>query len=260
MSLALVATLVMLGGLGGCAAGVLGIGGGVVLFPLLLYIPPLVGLASLDVKSVAALAMTQVFCTTLVGGAAHWRHGRVHRQLVCVAGVAAMAGSFLGGMTSQWVSDTLLLLLFGVVTLLAAAMMFLPPPPGVREDTPPEKITIPPLPLAVLAALTGMVVGFLGAGNFLFVPLLIYVFKVPIRMAIGSNLVIAGLSTFSGFVGKLLTGQVPFLMALAVVLGAGLGALGGERAHSRVSPRMLRYLYAGVIGLIAVRIWLTLLD
>ena len=260
MSLMLVATLVMLGGIGGFAAGFLGIGRGVLLFPLLLYIPPLVGVERLDVKSVAALAITQVFCATLVGGAAHWRHGRVHGQLVCVAAVAAMAGSFLGGMASRWVSEELLLLLFGVVTLLAAAMMFLPAPPAVQEDTPQEKIVIHPLPLAVLAGLTGTVVGFLGAGNFLFVPLLIYVFKVPIRMAIGSNLIIAVLSTFSGFVGKLLTGQVPFLMALAVVLGAGLGALGGERSHDQISPRLLRYIYAGVVGLIAIRIWLTLLD
>ena len=87
----------------------------------------------------------------------------------------------------------------------------------------------------MLAGLTGTVVGFLGAGNFLFVPLLIYVLKVPIRMAIGSNLIIAVLSTFSGFVGKLLTGQVPFLMALAVVLGAvwGLWAVRGVTARCR---------------------------
>jgi hypothetical protein len=45
-----------------------------------------------------------------------------------------------------------------------------------------------------------------------------------------------------------------------VVLGAGLGALGGERSHGQVSPRMLRYIYAGVVGLIAIRIWLTLLG
>jgi len=261
MSLMLVATLVVLGGIGGFAAGFLGVGGGVLLFPLLLYIPPLVGVESLDVKSVAALVMTQVFCATLVGGAAHWRHGRVHGQLVCIAAVVTMAGSFLGGMASKWVSEEFLLLLFGVVTVLAATMMFLPAPAeDGHEGTLQEKIVIYPLPLAVLAGLTGTVVGFLGAGNFLFVPLLTYVLKVPIRTAIGSNLIIAMFSTFSGFVGKLLTGQVPFQMALAVVLGAALGALGGERSHSQVSPRMLRYIYAGVVGLIAIRIWLTLLS
>src|SRR3989338_755825 len=54
-------------------------------------------------------------------------------------------------------------------------------------------------------------------GLFLIFPLLIYVLKVPTRIAIGSNLVIAVLSTSSGFLGKLLTGQIHFLMAFAVV-------------------------------------------
>jgi uncharacterized membrane protein YfcA len=53
------------------------------------------------------------------------------------------------------------------------------------------------------------VVGFLGAGNFIFVPVQIYVLKVATRIAIGSNLVIAVLSTFSGFLGKLITGRFP---------------------------------------------------
>ena len=76
----------------------------------------------------------------------------------------------------------------------------------------------------------------------------------------GSTLVIAVLSTSSGFLGKLLTGQIPFLMALAVVTGAAFGALGGEQSHSRVSPRALRYVYAGMVGLITVRVWVTILG
>jgi len=145
------------------------------------------------------------------------------------------------------------------VTLLVSAMMFLPAPPLDREDIPAERVTIPLAPLTFLSCFAGIVVGFLGAGNFAFVPLLIYLFKVPTRMAIGSSLFIAMLNTLSGFFGKLITGQIPFLMSLAVVLGAGIGALGGEWIHSRVSPRFLRYTYAGMVGLITVRIWITLL-
>ena len=48
-------------------------------------------------------------------------------------------------------------------------------------------------------------------------------------------------------------------MALAVVIGASVGALAGERSHGQVSPRVLRYVYAGVVGVVAVRIWITLL-
>jgi uncharacterized membrane protein YfcA len=261
MSLMLFATLAFLAGIGGVAAGFLGVGGGVLLFPLLIYVPPLLGLENLDVRTVAALVIFQVFFASLIGGTAHWRSGRVHGRLTRVAAVAAAGGSFLGGVASKWVTEWFLLLLFGVVTLLAAAMMFLPGPSLEGEQIAVEKLVVPLSPLAVLSFVKGgVVVGFLGAGNFIFVPLLIYVLKVPTRIAIGSNLVIAVLTTFSGFLGKLLTGQIPFLMTLAVVIGAGLGALGGERIHGLVSPRVLRYVYAGVIGLVGIRVWLTLLS
>ena len=260
MSLALFATLAVLGGIGGFAAGFLGVGGGILLFPLLFYAPALLGFESLDVKSVTALVISQVFFATLIGGTAHWRSGRVHRQLALIGAVTASAGSFVGGIASEWVSDWFLLLLFGVVTLLAVAMMFLPEPSVERELTPAGKLVVPLVPLALLSSLTGVVVGFLGAGNFIFIPLMIYVLKVPTRISIASNLVIAAASTFSGFSGKLLTGQIPFLMALAVVAGTGIGALGGEWSHGQLSPRALRYIYAAMVGIITVRIWITILG
>jgi uncharacterized membrane protein YfcA len=260
MSLALSATLAVLGGIGGFAAGFLGVGGGILLFPLLLYVPPLLGFENLDVKTVAALVISQVLFATLIGGTAHWRSGRVHGRLALIGAVTAAAGSFVGGIASKWVSEWFLLLVFGVVTFFAGGMMFLPEPPVERELIPAGKLVVSPVPLALLSCLTGIVVGFLGAGNFIFIPVLIYVLKVPTRISIGSNLVIAVASTFSGFFGKLLTGQIPFLMALAVVVGASAGALAGERIHARVSPRVLRYVYAGMVGVITLRIWITLLS
>ena len=260
MSLALLLTLAILGACGGFAAGFLGVGGGILLFPLLLYLPPFLGLESLDAKTVAALVVSQVFFACLVGGTAHWRSGHVHGKTTLVAATAAMTGSFAGGVASKWISEWFLLLLFGLTTLFAAALMFLPAPSADQEQIPVDQVAVPFILLSTLSFATGVVVGFLGAGNFVFVPLLIYILKVPTRIAIGSNLVIAVLSTFAGFLGKLLTGQVPLLMALAVITGAGVGAFAGEWSSERVSPRVLRYVYAGVIGVVAVRIWITILS
>ena len=66
MSPDLFVTLFVLGGIGGFAAGLLGVGGGVVLFSLLLYVPPLLGLEGLHVKMVAALVISQVFFASVV--------------------------------------------------------------------------------------------------------------------------------------------------------------------------------------------------
>jgi len=259
MSIGLFATLFTLAGVAGFGAGFIGLGGGILLFPLLLYLPPLLGLEAIDAKTVAALVISQVFFAGLIGGTAHWRKGRVHKKLTLVGAVSSAIGAFIGGVGSKWVSEWFLLLLFGIVVLIAGAVMFLPGPSAEREGTAADRITIPSVSLSSLSFSVGVVVGLLGAGNFLFVPLLIYGLKIPTRITIGSSLAIHVLNGLAGFLGKLITGQVPFLMTLAVLIGTGLGAIAGEKSHSRVSPKVLRYAYAGVIAVVALRIWVTLL-
>ncbi|MDH3442617.1 MAG: sulfite exporter TauE/SafE family protein [Deltaproteobacteria bacterium] len=260
MSGGLLLTLFTLAGVAGFGAGFIGLGGGILLFPLLLYLPPVLSLEAIDAKTVAALVISQVFFAGVVGGAAHWRQGRVHKKLTLVGALASAVGAFIGGIGSKWVSEWFLLLLFGIVTVFAGAIMFLPGPSLEKEQLPVEQVSIPAARLAPLSLVVGLVVGVLGAGNFLFVPLLIYVLKIPTRVTIGSALAIHVLNGFAGFMGKLITGQVPFLMTVAVLIGAGVGAIAGEKCHSRVSPKVLRYAYAGVIAIVAVRIWSTLLG
>jgi uncharacterized membrane protein YfcA len=260
MSPVLIVSLACVGAIGGFFSGLLGFGGGVVMFPLLYYLPPLLGLERLDAKTVAAVVITQVFFSSVIGGLAHLRSGRVHRRIAFVAGMASAAGSFVGGVASKWTSEEFLLLLFGIATLLVIAMMFLPAPSKASETAALEKVSVAPVPLTLFSSVTGILIGFLGAGNFIFVPLLIYILKVPTRIAIGSSLFIAMMNTCSGFLGKLATGQIPWLIATVVVIGASIGALVGERIHRRLPAPMLRSIYGAMVALIAVRIWLSILD
>jgi uncharacterized membrane protein YfcA len=256
----LLPTLFALAVIAGFGSGFIGVGGGLLLFPLLYYFPPVLGLAPIDAKTVAALVVSQVLFSGLVGGAAHWRHGRVHGKLIMVGGSASSVGALIGGIASKSAPEWFLLLLFGIITLIAGGVMFLPAPSIEREAANIESIAIPSGALGVIASVVGLVVGLLGAGNFLFVPLLIYVLKLPTRVTIGSCLLIYVVNAIFGFLGKLLTGQIPFLMTVVIIAGASLGALIGEECHSRVSPKVLRYAYGGVIAIVAVRIWTTILN
>jgi hypothetical protein len=49
-------------------------------------------------------------------------------------------------------------------------------------------------------------------------------------------------------------------MTVVVILGASLGAIVGEKSHSRASPQILRFAYAGVIAIVALRVWISLLS
>lgn len=230
------------------------------MFPLLYSVPPLFGFERFDARAVAALVVAQVFFSTLVGGSAHFRSQRVSWRIALTAGITSAAGAFLGGLTSARVTERFLLMLFAGITLLVAAMMLLPAPTTHRENIPADQVRVPFVTLAILSWLAGLTIGFLGAGNFVFVPLLIYVMKVPTRVAIGSSLFIAMSNTFFGFLGKLLTGQIPYVAALTVIAGGMTGALAGEWCHRRTPVVVLRYIYGGMVAAIAAQACAHLLE
>jgi len=67
VTLALASTLLGVGLLSAFFAGLLGIGGALVMIPLLLYVPPLLGVGQLDIKAVAGITMAEVFVAALFG-------------------------------------------------------------------------------------------------------------------------------------------------------------------------------------------------
>ena len=82
---------------------------------------------------------------------------------------------------------------------------------------------------------------------------------VPIRVTIGSSLAIAAMAATTGFLGKLVTGQIPLFPTLAVVVGAAPGAQLGAAVSRRVPPLGLRVTLFVVIATTAIKVWLDLL-
>lgn len=257
MSVALASTLAGLGFVGGFIAGLLGTGGAIIMIPLLLYVPDWLGLGALDMKVVAAISMVQVFFAAISGAIAHGVRGTVHRELAVTVGVGAALGSLIGGVGSRWVSSWALLLTFALMTTLGAMLLWLAPPEAAPDGSAKTNGLTPSRPLAAGVGLgVGSMAGLVGAGGaFLLVPLLITVLKVPTRITIGSSLAITIWTAAAGFLGKLVTAQIPLGPAVALVLGAVPGAQLGEWASWRFRIQILRGLLTTLTALVAVRIW-----
>jgi uncharacterized membrane protein YfcA len=239
----------------GFLSGLLGIGGGIVLFPLLVYAPPALGLGALDVKSITGLTMTQGFFASLSAVVFYQRHRLVNRRLVLVLGLSLFASSLGGALFSGRAADRTILLVFGVLAVAAAAMMLLPRAHG-RDELTEERVRFN-APLAVGVGLPlGFLLGMLGQGGaFIIIPVMLYVLKIPLRVALGSMLAIGLFSATAGLAGKVATGQVPFLPALAMLVGAVPFARLGGIAGKSTDVRHLRWLLAVVILLSALKIW-----
>lgn len=249
-------TLLFLVGLGvGFCSGLLGIGGGILLVPALLYVPPLLGAPPMDMKVIAGLTMAQGFVASCSGILGHRRDRHVCRRLVWHMGPAMLVGSAAGSLLSVRVPSRMLVMMFAALALAAAVLMFLPKAEA-DAATDPNGVTYP-VPLAIGAPfLLGGFLGMVGQGGaFILIPFMLYVLRVPTRVALGSSLGIIMFSTAAGLAGKLATGQVAFVPALALLCGSVLGGGAGGLCSGRVPARVLRYALASIIGGTALRIW-----
>ncbi len=253
----MVALVLVSGLMAGFLGGMLGLGGGILLAPILLYAPGAVGLDGLAVKEIMGLTMVQALAGGLSGLARHQSFGFVSWRLVLHMGVPLAAAALVGAMVSSRVPDNVLLALFASMALIAAGLAFVRGGSAVSDGGAEAKpVFNVPLTLACGTAV-GLGGGMVGqAGGFLLIPLMIYVLRIPTRFAIGSNLGIILFPAVAGLAGKLGTAQVPLLLAIALVGGTVPGVLLGSLVSRRVRPRALRYGLAGVVTVAAVGIWL----
>ncbi len=259
MPLPLYLFLVAAGGLGGFLSGMLGIGGGIIMFPLLLYIPTLFGLPPLGVKGITGLTMTQGFFATLTATFFYKKERLISRDLVLTLGLALFCSSLAGSLFSKKMGDGPLLVIYGTLALFASVMMLIPRNYS-NDDLSSEQVKFN-MPLAVICgAVTGFLLGMIGqAGAFIIIPIMLYFLKIPLRVALGSMLTIGLISATAGMIGKIATGQVRFDMAAALLSGAIPMAYAGGAVGRKTHTRFLKWLLAALISASAIKIWSSIL-
>jgi uncharacterized membrane protein YfcA len=245
----------LIGALGGLLSGMLGVGGAVILLPLLTTI------AGLTFKEASGLTSVQVVASSLISWAAYQRGSFVHLRLAVTMGASSAVGGLIAGYGSGRLSNRTLEWIFLAVVLIAIALLLIPIP----EPPPPKPGEMPRFNTAVAAGLgllVGTLAGLLGAGGgFLIVPLLLTVMRLPTRLAIGTSPVVVLISGSFGFAGKLLAAQIDPLLAGALVVGASPFAYLGTLIGQRLPPRALRALLGLVLAVIAVRaVWVLLVP
>jgi uncharacterized membrane protein YfcA len=250
--------LAVLGLVGGFLSGLLGIGGGIVMVPLLLYVPGWLGLASFDMRDVAGMTIVQVFAAALLGYLVH-RRRRSHPLVVRWMGPAMVLGTGVGGALSGYVSVAVLEGVFVLLALAATPLLFTPPPADEVGEGPAAEFS---RPVAAGSALViGLLSGLVGVGGaFLLIPIMIYALGVPTRAAIGSSLGVILMSSLAGVAAKLATGQVAVPWAAALVAGALPGSWMGAQVSRRVPARRLRLALAALVALTALRMTMDLVQ
>ncbi|MED3562011.1 sulfite exporter TauE/SafE family protein, partial [Bacillus xiapuensis] len=210
MAISFIITIFLIGLIGSFISGMLGIGGAIINFPMLLYIPVMLGVGHFTAHEVSGITAIQVFFATISGVLAYRKGGFLNKTLITYMGISIMAGSFIGGFGSTHMPESGINIVYGILALIAVIMMFIPKR-GI-DDIPLEQVQFNKWPAALLAFTVGIGAGIVGAGGaFLLVPIMLVVLKIPTRMTIASSLAITLISSLGTISGKISTGHVDIL-------------------------------------------------
>ena len=250
----------VLGLITGFLSGMLGIGGGIIMAPLLLYVPPLFGFEPLSMKVVAGLTIVQGLIACISGAIAHNRFQFVSGRLSLIMGPSIFFAALAGGAGAKFVSNNVLLLIFGGLALYASILMLLPKKENL-ENPDLDDLAFTKWKAVTAAAGVGLLCGLVGqGGSFILIPMMICFIGIPTRIAIGSNLAIVSISTLAGFIGKAFTGQIEWLMSVPIVLSVTPAVFLGSLVSRKLPVGRLRQILAVLIAAAALRIWLSALS
>jgi uncharacterized protein len=249
-----------IGGLVGFAAGLLGIGGGAILVPLLVWVFRAQGFPPQHVLHLAlGTSMAAIFFTALSSTRAHHGHGAVDWPIARVMAPGILAGAFGAAVVAGWTATRPLAIVFSALAVAAATQILL--------DLRPQKTRSFPSSTAVfgVGAVIGGVSSLLAVGGaFLSIPFLAWC-NVPLRRAVGTAAANGLPIACAGTAGYLLQGLraegLPpgafgylYLPAVAIVAAASvLVAPLGARLTHRLPVARLRQLIAVLLYGLALR-------
>ena len=271
--------IIGLGGLVGLLTGMVGVGGGFLTTPILIFygIPPPVAVAS---------ATTQITGTSISGVLAHRRRRGVDVQMGAVIIAGGVAGSVIGGFIFRLLQDSgqidtvisiLYVILLGSIGLMmakeAATALDIIRPLKRKTDKPARRhnpiiaalpmrwrfyrsgLYISPLAPLLLGFVSGMLTVLLGVGGgFIMVPAMIYLLGMSAQVVVGTSLLqILFVTAVTTLVHATTTRSVDIVLAALLLLGSVIGAQYGAWLAQKMKPELLRMFLAIIVLTVAFR-------
>ncbi|WP_114766162.1 sulfite exporter TauE/SafE family protein [Vibrio rhodolitus] len=201
MNVELILLLLLLGGFVGVMAGLLGIGGGLIVVPALVVLLPKAGIdPSITMNIALATSLSTIIVTSGSSALNHLKLGNVDMFVVKWLMPGVVIGGFVGANVAEWIPSEYLPKVFGVIVLLLALQMLLSIKSTTERTMPPSGITMGyGAGIGIISSLAGI------GGGSLSVPFLNR-HGVEMRKAVGSSSVCGCVIAISGMTGFILHG------------------------------------------------------
>ncbi|MDX1710466.1 MAG: sulfite exporter TauE/SafE family protein [Rhodovibrionaceae bacterium] len=266
--LSLAGAMLVAGLAAGFVAGLLGVGGGIVIVPVLFQVFTFLGIdPAVKMHLAVGTSLATIILTGALSTRSHHRRGSVDIALLKSWGPAILAGVVLGSVLAGFVSGEALTGVFAAVALIVAAHMALTP-----EGTTLAARLPGGLGRLGIGAMIGTISTLMGiGGGTLSVPIL-SLFNYPIRKAVGTAAAIGliiGVPGTIGFVAgglgadglpPLSIGYVNLVGFALIVPASMLMAPQGARAAHAIPQAWLRRAFAAFLFLTSIRLFYTLVN
>jgi len=234
---------------GGTAAGVfgslLGLGGGVLIVPLLTLV------FGLELREAVGVSLVSVIMTSSVAAGVYLERHTADLRLGMRLELFTAIGALIGGSIAFLLSERLLALLFAGLLIYVAVSMLRARTPAAPAGPPgePETYEVRNMRLGVVGATgAGVLSALLGVGGGIVkVPLMHLGMGVPLRVATATSNLMVGITAAASAVIYVIHGGVDPYVAGPTVIGVFLGASIGSRISHRVDVRVLRFLFVAVL-------------
>jgi hypothetical protein len=238
--------LLAIGIAGGILSGAFGVGGGIILVPLL------VTFAGLDQRRAAATSLLAILPTSIAGSITYIANGEIDFIAAAFIAVGAIGGAIIGANLLKRIPIVWLRWAFIVLLLVVAVrLLFVEPERG-------EPLALTPW-LAVgylaLGLVMGIASGLLGVGGgIIAVPALVGIFGISDLIAKGTSLLVMIPTTITGTVTNYRNGLVDLRSGLIVGAAAAVASVGGAYIALALPARLASILFSILIVGIAIQL------
>lgn len=270
--------LLGMGGAIGFISGMFGVGGGFLLTPLLIFV-------GVPAPVAVATSSVHIAASSVTGSLTYWRRQALDVKLGVVLVIGGLIGTLAGVMFFNQMRrlghlDLIITLSYVTLLMSVGCLMFVESIGAMLERRrgrntalrqpgehrwyerlpftmrfPRSKISTSVIPLLVLGGVIGFIGTVLGiGGGFLVVPALIYLFRVPTAVVVGTSLFqILFTMIVATFLHATISQAVDVLLALTLVVGGVVGAQFGARTGQSLKGEHFRILLALLILAVGIR-------
>lgn len=255
---------IVIGAAVGFMAGFLGVGGGIIMIPLLYFwaFPAMHISPEVIVHLSFGTSLAIIIPTSLSSAWAHAKAGRVTWRVVFLLAIPGILGSFLGSTLAAHLKGPLLRTLFGSLLIILSAQMFL-------QKKVPEESGSHPFPgsynTLIIGFAVGVFSGFFGlGGGVIAIPLMIRFLDIPIHRAVAISISFVFFASLVGTAGYVINGWgkphlPPFTLGYVHSLGwvlAGIPSIlfaqWGAKLARQTQPLRLRRAFSLLLMVVGI--------